>query len=75
MDLFWVLTVVFLGVLVIVLVVRYEIRLYNKGICKCGSKLKSFDMDSQGSVGLECDSCGRSIWVHGIIVDLFGGKE
>lgn len=37
---------------------------YNKGICKkCGSKMRCFDMDSQGAFGYTCDKCGNEFWI------------
>lgn len=50
--------------------IRLETMYYNKGICPvCNGKYEIFDIDSQGSRGYECDTCGNVIWVSYPCVD------
>ena len=36
---------------------------FNGGICpRCGSRLKNFDMASDGSRGYDCPKCGYTTW-------------
>lgn len=47
--------------------IKEEYKLYNGGYCrKCGSKLYSFDMASDGSVGYTCPKCHYTIWLSWI---------
>lgn len=42
---------------------RKEKEDYNNGICPhCGTKLKNFDMASDGSRGYTCDQCNYTTW-------------
>ncbi len=37
---------------------------FNNGYCKhCNSRLRRFDVDSQGGRGYVCDDCGYHVWV------------
>ena len=43
---------------------NHEKKEYNNGICpKCGGNLRSFDSDSQGGRGYNCDKCNNFVWV------------
>ena len=43
-----------------------DIKAFNRGICKCGNRLRHFDNDSQGGQGWCCDKCGRVVWISWI---------
>ncbi|APU89027.1 hypothetical protein Rctr197k_276 [Virus Rctr197k] len=40
-----------------------EARAFNRGVCRCGSRWRRFDVDSQGGRGYRCDACGDYCWV------------
>lgn len=43
---------------------RKEKKDFNGGVCpRCGSRLKNFDMASDGSRGYDCPKCDYTVWV------------
>lgn len=51
--------------ILLILWARYEEKkAYNRGFClRCGTKMRNFDMDSQGGRGYCCDKCHYHTWV------------
>lgn len=60
---------VLIGLLVLLVVppyfqYRWEKRQWNDGTCpKCGTPWRSFDMDSQGGRGYNCETRCSSMWI------------
>lgn len=50
--------------------IALEKKSYNNGLCPiCGTKLRLFDYDSQGSRGYCCDNCDYHTWISYNTVD------
>lgn len=70
MIVFIIIFIISLCIILPLIAIRNEKKLFNNGICKvCGQRLKHFDTDSQGGRGYTCPSMHYTVWISYNCVD------